>query len=223
MRRANAQLLVDRRTAILDAAQHCFARAGFHQTSMHEICAEASMSAGNLYRYFPSKEALIAGIAERNRAEAAESFAAVDKAPTFFEGLAALARRHLVEREEEIALCAEIMAESRRNPAVAKVHEDIERDIKARLVDMLKRGAARGEVSADIDFDGTATFLMVLGDGMFWRRAVEPGFDAQSVLPLVLQAVRCVLTQGAQGGAQQAAQDNTQQPNIDSTKNGHQS
>ena len=36
------------------------------------------MSPGNLYRYFPSKEALIAGIAERDRAEVGQSFASAD-------------------------------------------------------------------------------------------------------------------------------------------------
>jgi hypothetical protein len=33
----------------------------------------------------------------------------------------------------------------------------------------------------------------VLGDGMSWRRAVETGFDAERVLPLVLKMVRCLL------------------------------
>src|ERR1700738_1806506 len=98
MRRANAQLQSDRRDEILAAAERCFVRSGFHGASMQDICAEAGMSPGNLYRYFPSKEALIAGICERNRAEAAESLLAVDQAPGFFEGLAALARYHLGER-----------------------------------------------------------------------------------------------------------------------------
>ena len=61
MRRANAQLQSDRRDEILGAAQRCFVRSGFHGASMQDICAEAGMSPGNLYRYFPSKEALIAG------------------------------------------------------------------------------------------------------------------------------------------------------------------
>ena len=100
MRRVNAQLQSDRRTEILDAAERCFARSGFHGASMQEICAEAGMSPGNLYRYFRSKEELIAGISERNRAEAAASFAAVGEAPYFFDGLAALGRQHLVERSE---------------------------------------------------------------------------------------------------------------------------
>src|SRR5580693_9971149 len=135
VRRANVQLRYDRRDEILAAAQRCFVRSGFHGASMQDICAEAGMSPGNLYRYFPSKDALIAGICERNRAEAAESFLAVDRAPGFFEGLAALAHYHLVERpEEEAGLCAEIMAESRRNPEMARLQIELERDIKTRLI-----------------------------------------------------------------------------------------
>jgi TetR/AcrR family transcriptional regulator, repressor for uid operon len=75
MNRLNIQRQIDRRDEILSAAQRCFVRSGFHQTSMQEICAEAGMSPGNLYRYFPSKEALIAGIAERDRAEVGRDFA----------------------------------------------------------------------------------------------------------------------------------------------------
>ena len=51
-----------RREHILDAAEHCFARAGFHRTTMQDICKEAGVSPGALYVYFDSKEALIAGI-----------------------------------------------------------------------------------------------------------------------------------------------------------------
>ncbi len=72
MRRADAQRQSDRREEILEAAQRCFVRSGFHGASMQEICAEANMSPGNLYRYFRSKEAIIAGIIARNQAEAGE-------------------------------------------------------------------------------------------------------------------------------------------------------
>jgi TetR/AcrR family transcriptional repressor of uid operon len=170
MRRANAQLQSDRRTEILDAAERCFARSGFHGASMQEICTEAGMSPGNLYRYFPSKEELIAGISERNRADAAASFAQVGAAPNFFDGLAELGRHHLVDRSEtEIGLCAEIMAESRRNPAIAQMYQDIERDIKERIAAMLRLAVERGEIRADLDIDAAASVLMVLGDGMSCR------------------------------------------------------
>src|SRR3954466_5785789 len=109
MNRPNIQRQADRRDEILSAAQRCFVRSGFHQASMQEICAEAGMSAGNLYRYFASKESLIAGISERNRAQAAAMLSEVGNAPDFFAALAEHARHHLVERSvEEVGLCAEI-------------------------------------------------------------------------------------------------------------------
>lgn len=199
MRRVNTQLQSDRRTEILDAAERCFARSGFHQASMQDICGEAGMSPGNLYRYFPSKEALIEGISERNRADAVASFALVDSAPAFFDGLAGLARHHLIDRTDtEVGICAEIMAESRRNPEVARIYHDIERDIKDRIAAMLRLAVERGEIRADLDVDTAATVLMVLGDGMSWRRSIDKEFDAERALPMILQMVHCMLakTQG---------------------------
>jgi AcrR family transcriptional regulator len=194
MRRANVQLQSDRRAEILAAAQRCFARSGFHQTSMQSICAEAGMSPGNLYRYFPSKEAIIAGIAEQNRAEAAQSFADVLQAPDFFTGLAGLARHHLIERtEDEIGLCAEIMAESRRNPDVARIYDSVEEEVKAPMVAMLRQAEARGEIASGLDLDAVATILMIIGDGTSWRRAVDAKFHAETVLPLILKMVHCLL------------------------------
>jgi TetR/AcrR family transcriptional repressor of uid operon len=193
-----AERQADRRTEILDAAQRCFARHGFHKASMQDICTEAGMSAGNLYRYFPSKEAIIAGICERDRAEAAESFAAVSNAPNFFEGLAGLARHHLVEKPaDEVGLCAEIMAESRRNPQIAKMFQGIEQDIRRGIAEMLQRAADAGEIRADIDTNAAASILMTLGDGISWRRAVDPNFDPEAVLPMILQMVGCLLAKPA--------------------------
>jgi TetR/AcrR family transcriptional repressor of uid operon len=184
----------DRQTEILTAAERCFARSGFHQASMQDICTEAGMSAGNLYRYFPSKEAIIAGICERNRIDAAASFAAVHQAPNFFEGLAGLAHHHLVEKTtDEVGLCAEIMAESRRNPQIAKIFQEIEGDVSRDLSDMLKRAVEAGEIRADLDTHAAASVLMVLGDGISWRRAVDPAFEPEAVLPMILHMVGCLL------------------------------
>jgi AcrR family transcriptional regulator len=194
MRRPNAQRQSDRRAEILEAAERCFARSGFHQASMQEICAEAGMSPGNLYRYFPSKEALIAGIAESNRANAAAEFAAVSQADDFFSGFAALARHYLVERTaDEVALCAEIMTESRRSPEIARIFQSIDADVKSRLVAVLRDAAARGEIANDLDFERIVIVLLAIGDGIEWRRAVDPSFDAETVLPLILGMVKSLL------------------------------
>jgi AcrR family transcriptional regulator len=192
------QKQTDRRAEILDAAERCFARSGFHRASMQDICGEAAMSPGNLYRYFPSKEALIAGICERNRADAVASFALVDQAPDFFQGLAELGRHHLVDRTDaEVGLCAEIMAESRRHPEIAKLYQGIEKDIRDRIAAMLTGAAERGEIRTGLDMDAVASVLMVLGDGMSWRRSVDPAFDAEKVLPLILNMIHSLLAKPA--------------------------
>ena len=203
MRRANVQLAADRRSEILAAAQTCFARSGFHQTSMQEICAQAGMSPGNLYRYFRSKEEIIAGIAERERALAAQQFAALGEG-NLFDGLAALAQHHLVERSvEEVSLCTEILAESRRNPAVARIFQDMDRDVRTRFTAILKAAAERGEIRRDIDLDGTVTVLCALADGLSWRRTVDPSFNTAAVMPIVLGLVRQLLFETPQKTAQE--------------------
>jgi len=194
MRRANTQLQSDRRAEILDAAQRCFVRSGFHRTSMQEICAEAAMSPGNLYRYFPSKEAIIAGIAERDRAEVAQRFAQSGFTADFFGSFAALARHYFVERgAEEIGLCTEIMAESRRNPEIARISQSFEVDIRARMTALLQDAAARGDIAGDIDFDNVVTMLMLIADGIFWRRALDPEFDPETIIPLLMDITRHML------------------------------
>jgi TetR/AcrR family transcriptional repressor of uid operon len=194
MRRANVQLQADRRAEILAAAQRVVCRSGFHGASMQEICAEAGMSPGNLYRYFPSKEAIIAGIAERDRAEVAQSFAAVDGAGDFFSAFAALAHHHFVERpDDDVAMCTEIMAESRRNPEIGRICQGFDADVKARLVEMMRDAAKRGEFSNEIDFEGVVTMLMLIADGVWWRRASDPSFDPEAVLPLFMDITRHML------------------------------
>jgi len=194
MRRASAQLQTDRRQEILDAAEQCFARSGFHQTSMQEICAEARISPGGLYRYFASKEAIIAGIAERDRADVAVQFSAIGEAPDFFDGLAAAARYYLVERPlDEVVLCAEIMSESRRNQEVARIHAAIETDVRKGLVDLLQHASERGVIKAGVDLETAASILMALADGFAWRRAADATFDAKAALPVVLDMIRTML------------------------------
>ncbi|MBY0531889.1 MAG: TetR/AcrR family transcriptional regulator [Xanthobacteraceae bacterium] len=196
MRRANAQLQMDRRGEILVAAKRCFSRSGFHGTSMQEICAEAHMSPGSLYRYFPSKEAIIAGIAEQDRADVAEKFQAIVEAPDFFAALAAAARHYIVEESmEEVCLQTEVKAESRRNPEIAKIYASVEQEVKTGMLNVLRAAVARGDIPPSVDLEIAATMLMALVDGLYWRRAVDPEFDAETVLPTLLSVTHFLLTE----------------------------
>jgi TetR/AcrR family transcriptional repressor of uid operon len=194
MRTANTQLAADRRNEILDAARRCFVRSGFHGASMQEICAEAGMSPGNLYRYFASKEALIAGIAERDRAEVAAEFAAADLSQGLFKVLEGLAHHHFSERpDEQVLLCTEVMAQARRHPDIAAISQSFDRDVRKWLRTMFEEARKRGDIPNDVDLDGVITMLMIIADGVWWRRALDREFDPKSVLAIFMDVTRHML------------------------------
>ena len=45
-------------------------------------------------------------------------------------------------------------------------------------MDLLRAAAERGDIPGDLDFDGVVTMLMIIADGVWWRRALDPDFDA---------------------------------------------
>ena len=194
MRQANVQKQSDRRAEILAAAQRCFVRSGFHQTSMQEICAEAGMSPGNLYRYFPSKESLIAGIAERDRTEVAQEFASADLSQGFFAVLEGMAHHHFsVRPDEQVKLCTEIMAEARRHPEIARISSSFDADVKRWLIDLFKAGAERGDIPKDVNFETVVSMLMIIAYGVWWRRALDPNFKPEALVPLFMDITRFML------------------------------
>ncbi|MFB7272383.1 TetR/AcrR family transcriptional regulator [Streptomyces sp. NPDC056244] len=62
MARVSQEHLDSRRRQIIEGAAHCFARNGFHATSMQDVLREVDLSAGAVYRYFSGKEELIGAI-----------------------------------------------------------------------------------------------------------------------------------------------------------------
>jgi TetR/AcrR family transcriptional repressor of uid operon len=200
MNQIKVQRQSDRRAEILEAAQRCFVRSGFHQTSMQEICAEAGMSAGNLYRYFPSKEAIIAGIAERDRAEVAQDFARADLSQGLFVVLEGMAHYYFSVRSiEQVKLCTEVMSEARRSPEIARISASFDADVRKWLVDMFRNAAKRGDISNDADIDGAVDMLMIIADGVWWRRALDPNFNANVLIPVFMDVARHLLRSRTQG------------------------
>ena len=200
MRRASAQLQSDRRAEILAAAQRCFVRAGFHGASMQDICAEAGMSPGNLYRYFPSKEAIIAGIAERDRAEVAQDFAHADLSQGLFAVLEGMAHYYFSVRSiEQVKLCTEVMSEARRSPEIARISASFDADVRKWLVAMFQNAAERGDITKDADIDGAVDMLMIIADGVWWRRALDRNFNADALVAVFMDVARHLLRSRARG------------------------
>jgi AcrR family transcriptional regulator len=183
-----------RREHILDAAETCFALAGFHRTTMHDICREAGVSPGALYVYFDSKEALIAGISERDRAEFAERLDALAAAPDFMQALRELGEQYFLEEPAHShRMCIEIGLESTRNPRVGEIFQRFDRYIYESFAKLFQRLRDEGRIAPAHDIAAVVRAFMVVADGMFWRRAVDPAFDATTAMPAVLQLIRTLL------------------------------
>jgi TetR/AcrR family transcriptional regulator, repressor for uid operon len=184
----------DRRSRILDAAERCFVQGGFHRTTMQDVAAEAGMSPGNLYRYFPSKDAIVIGLTERDRSNVAKDFTVFDSGGDFMDAFMQLGRKHFQEEPRAKAImCLEIWAESARNPSFSAVCADFERFIIARLTEVLGQARERGEVAAEVDPEAVARLISTLADGLFVRRAIAPGFDAAREVPNVINLIGALL------------------------------
>lgn len=183
-----------RRAHILDAAERCIANAGFHRTTMQDICRAAAISPGALYVYFDSKEALIAGISERDRQEFAERLEALADAPDFMQALRALGEQYFLEdAAKDHRMSIDIGLESTRNPRVGEIFRRFDRYIVDSFETLFHKLQQEGRIAPALDIPTTVKAFLVVADGMFWRRAVDPAFDAQRVMPAVLKLIETLL------------------------------
>ncbi len=183
--------LSERHVRILDAAERIFARSGIHTATINDVALEAGMSAGNLYRYFPSKEAIVAGLAERDRMAIAADFARLSEEPATLESLEALGRRHLVdEPREKPMMTLQIWAEASRNPAVAVLCRSVEGAVGYGLQSFIQRAKAEGSVPADLDDGKFISGAFMLVDGYMRSRATMADYDAEAGAELLFRCLR---------------------------------
>lgn len=185
---------VARRAHILDAAEQCFARQGFHRTTMQDICKAAGVSAGAVYVYFSSKEDLIAGICERDRTKLAGELAELAEAPNLMAALGQLAQHYAVEQPAyKRVLVIEMGLESTRNPAIAAIFQATDRFCVDSFAKLFDRARAEGRIAPTLDSRTLANVLSTIGDGIFWRRAIDPGHDITPVIAIFLELVSTLL------------------------------
>src|SRR5215472_5787906 len=69
----------DTRARIMETAEALFRRLGFAKTTVADIAAELRMSPANVYRFFPSKNAIVEAICQRCLSEVQEKAWAVSR------------------------------------------------------------------------------------------------------------------------------------------------
>lgn len=183
-----------RRDRILAAAERAFARHGFHGASMQHVAQEAGMSAGNLYRSFPSKDAIVSGLAERDRTALAQDFQAIGSGADLLPALGALLRKHLVEEPAwRSQLVLEIWAEAARNSSISTMCSGMQGVVQVHLLRIIAgaQAAVPGFRACEPDF--VIRVMETVVAGLIKRRATERDFDGEDEIALALGVFRAAL------------------------------
>jgi TetR/AcrR family transcriptional repressor of uid operon len=167
---------LDRHTQILDAAIVCFAKRGFHQTSMHDISAEAGISVGLIYRYFANKEAVIAAMADRHKSEIQDLLERARQAPTLLESLEILFTAHCCENSPKVlsAFVVDLYAEAARNPPVADLVRDVLYTAMAGVTDLIAQSPEMAKTEHGLKPEELAELIFAVARGMLMFDILQP-------------------------------------------------
>jgi AcrR family transcriptional regulator len=203
MPRVSDAYLERRREQILEAAVRCFARDGFHRATMQDIVREAGLSPGAIYRYYASKEAIIAAIASQRHVSEQEMLREATGGSDVRTGLHQLARVFLGQlsnpREQEWRrVTVQLWGEALRSERVMDmVREGLDGPLEA-LESWIRRGQREGRVAADLDAAAAARVAAAIFQGLVLQQAWDPEID----IPAHIRAAELLLDGpvGREGG-----------------------
>ncbi len=194
----------ERRSHILDAARTCFSRSGFHRTSMQEICAEAKMSPGGLYRYFASKDAIIEAIAQEEQCAGRRILELLLEPGTLHDRLLRCGLTYIETMQDRraVQMMLEVYVESMRNTAVGAFFAKCEAENRKLMHEVFAQAIAAGEVSPDVDIDTIMMTLVAFADGVILRMGLDADYDVERAEAILSRVVSAVLeNEGQKAGA----------------------
>lgn len=196
---------IARRAQLIAAALTCFARAGYQATTMADVAAEAGVSKGTPYLYFPSKQALFIALHDQwdcglaDRVDAAVHALAISERRSprrVLQAVAAAVGAHVVEHPQTCRVLMEARTLAAYHPAIAAAVQAADVRAHERLESLFRAGVAAGEWPAGTDpalqarlFTAALYGLMAhwhLAPGSFsWEEAVtaltgDPAADPHS-------------------------------------------
>jgi AcrR family transcriptional regulator len=173
MPKVSEEHLEARRRQILDAALTCFARDGFHRTSMQAIFEESGLSPGAVYRYFKGKDEIVAAIAlETLSGFAAAVTSGPPGGPEVVLGRLLDAIDAVPMRDQRLRLALQVWSESMFDPRIAEfvreaieaLQERIGEPGQARVLVALAQGSVvqRNLYGKDFDAEGFRSAALAL-------------------------------------------------------------
>jgi AcrR family transcriptional regulator len=160
-----------RREQILAAAMACFARQGYHATSMDDVVRESGLSVGAIYSYFPSKQDLYLALSEDRSKQTLAYLGELFSRP----GLLADKSREAVDyffgmlSDELVPLARvniEFLSEGLKDERVKARQDQRCESIRLFFHSLLSEAQQRGEVRADVDIYAAAELMMALNEGI---------------------------------------------------------
>ena len=194
MPRVSPQHREAQREAILKAAQWCFAREGFHQTSMDDVVARSKLSKGAVYGYFASKDDIIAALADsRHAAEDALNRVAMDHADPIA-ALKSLVRAYAADLAEKAGADRRRVqlyswAESLRD---ARVRGGVLAGLEAprgAIARLIASGQASGCIDKSLNREAVARTFIALFQGMVLQVAWGEKVDIDACMRVAEQYV----------------------------------
>jgi AcrR family transcriptional regulator len=181
-----------RRSEILAASCRCFAREGFHATSIADIISESGLSAGSVYLYFKSKNEIISAVVEMTLSTADELFAellADGATPSPDETVAFIVDTvmervvfHPVAGVDMSRVALHAWAEALRDPEIAARLESALCRLRRNYAEIARRWQSVGLVDDDVNPEHVGAVLMGLVQAFALQRLLIPGTDSAQFL-----------------------------------------
>ncbi len=183
MPRVSAEYLEHRREQILNAAQRCFARKGFYETSMQDVFRESGLSAGAVYRYFKSKDQLIQAISAGvlgQMAAALEAALAEDPVPgpEQLVGRLAAAAQELSGPDGPARVALPAWAAALHDPSVATIVRGVLGQLREGWVQAAERMRDDGRLPPGTDVRAVGAALFALLPGFLLQHLLLEDIDA---------------------------------------------
>jgi AcrR family transcriptional regulator len=204
--RVSQEHLSARRRQIMEAAIACFARAGFHRTTMKDIVEESRLSAGAFYRYFDSKEDIVAAIAEEHHAPEAAVLSATADGTDPVETLrrlvdASLGRLSEAAEQRWRRVTVQLWAEALRDERIMQVvRSGLDGPLEA-LAAVIRKGQRTGQLAEGLDPDAMARVCAAIFQGLVLQQAWDPGVDVETYMNTVTAFIEALGSPRARTGA----------------------
>ncbi len=195
MRKADPALQLRRRAEIIAAAELCFLKRGFHQSSMQNIAEAAGVSMGLLYRYFANKVAIIEVAAEQDQVATLAAIAALPDDGDVVQDWAILIAELTKQASapEYAALANEIISESSRSAKLKAMLANNDEILALAISNKLDSQGNNGALQMQKDFKSAAQAMLLVFDGLTTRQFMKPKLAIDKLNPLITKMLRVIL------------------------------